>query len=118
MLIKIESTNGKPFVHGKYGKYLVPTVFRDNGSNLHLQPGEKPKYAIFFSLPYFDLRPLRKLDTMERNANIYPIRTLLQSHYRLASTEERDKKQAVRKLDHDKVISLPELWCLMINKRT
>lgn len=121
MLKKIESTNGKPFVHGRYGKYLVPTVFLDNGSNLYLQPGEKPKYAIFFSLPYFDLRPLRKLDPVERNANVYPIRTLLQSHYRLASTEERDKKQAVRKLDHlknDKVISLPQLWCLMINKRT
>lgn len=120
MLQKVQSTNGKPFAHGRYGKYLVPSVVHDPESNLTPQQGKGSNRGIFFSLPYFDLKPLAKLDVVERNASIYPITTLLQSRYHLTPREERDKKQVVRKLKHlenDKVISLPELWCLIINDR-
>jgi hypothetical protein len=118
MLKNIQTTNGKPFVRGKYGKYLIPLAVRYNGDDPDLNPGERPRYAIFFSLPYFDLKPLSKLEPVAKDIAIYPTRTLLQSHHRLASTEERDKKQAFRKLGHSKneqVLYLPQLWCLVIN---
>jgi hypothetical protein len=122
MLKNVQSTNGKPFVRGRYGKYLIPLAVRYNGDDPDLNPGEKPRYAIFFSLPYFDLKPLRKLapvaKDVAKDTAVYPTRTLLQSHHRLASTEERDKKQAFRKLGHSKnerVLYLPQLWCLAIN---
>ena len=118
MLKNVQLTNGKPFVRGRYGKYLIPLAVRYNGDDPDLKPGEMPRYAIFFSLPYFDLKPLLKLKPVPKDTAIYPTRTLLQSHHRLASTEERDKKQAFRKLGQSKnehVLYLPQLWCLVIN---
>jgi len=119
MLKNVQLTNGKPFVRGRYGKYLIPLAVRYNGDDPDLKPGEMPRYAIFFSLPYFDLKPLLKLKPVPKDTAIYPTRTLLQSHHRLASTEERDKKQAFRKLGQSKnehVLYLPQLWCLVIQR--
>lgn len=123
MLKNIQSTSEKPFVHGEYGKYLIPSAVRYDGEDPELPKEEEQKCAIFFALPYFDLRPLRKLKRVNKDAPLYLMRTLLQSHHRLASTEDRDKKQAVLKLANSQaekkheVLYLPELWCLIINQR-
>lgn len=76
------------------------------------------KSAMFCCIPYFSLGQYNS-SNFTRESFVHPIRTLLQSRYRLEATEKRDKQQVIRKLgrpEHDGILHVPQLWCLAINK--
>jgi hypothetical protein len=120
LLKKVRQTCKKDFMHGRYS-YLIPVSLRYDGSDPGIENSENAKHATFFSLPYFCLRPLRTLKHLTDGSSQYPTRSLLQSHYRLESTYERDKRQVVRELGrwrNGEALYLPDLWCVVVNKST
>ena len=117
LLRRVRHSCEKSFVHGKY---LLPVACRYVGNKSNLKLVEKAK-ATFFSFPYFCLRPLSTLKHLDRHATVHPPRALLQSHYRLESTGDRDKKQVVRKLGHwrdGEALYVSQLWCTLVDSST
>lgn len=108
------------------GYFLQPHANRYDGTHVLK---DKPDVAcIFFNFPYFSFskalpKPnvkgehhehLEKEDMDPRKDHEHPVRTLLQSRYRLNKTTVRDQIQAPRSLERKALTSfispLPEYW--------
>jgi hypothetical protein len=113
---KVRQTSEKHFIHGKY---LEPIAIRYNGNEKGPSGAEETKFVTFFNCPWFGLRPLLRLQT-DKDAPVFPIRTLIQSHYKLESTNRRDRGQIITKLAKDwirpnLVLCIPQVWVMIIS---
>ena len=128
LLNKVRNTSEKKFVHGRYLKPIT-LVYEgedpDLGASHHVEERPVRKTATFVSFPVFTTsHPKRHTSTKEFEG--HPVRSLLQSRYRLESTRRRDKEQVITKttsirdqLAHDThVVHVPQIWALMINNYT
>ena len=116
------------------GSYLTPLalrydIFKDSRYSFN-------KACLFMSFPYFAVAKPRGKRAFQRGDQDYPIRTLLQTHYHLIDTAERDKSQSIRGLEgttlkqyistpeqdvnhlsHDpvtEIIHVPQMWALIL----
>lgn len=91
------------------GCHYYRTVSEDSESS------SQPVDVIFFSLPFFDRKPLLVTSGVGTHTpDAFPSKTMYQTHYRYISTTEREKRQVLRSLGS--FIYVSQLWCLMINK--
>lgn len=123
---KVRTENEKRYLHGMY---LNPVV-------AHVEPREpsepsRRQYATFVNYPYFrTIADLCIKDPDEKprdhDQNDHPPRTLLQSHYKIISTEARDSKQVYKRLAEltsddgngiaTRNLFVPQLWAIHINE--
>jgi hypothetical protein len=128
------ATDERDFVGGKF---LNPATTRYDGQSKN--DDEKP--CTFFNFPYFSVeKPYAKshheAETPSTNPE-HPVRSLLQSRYRLEATDTRDLDQSITKLSRSEVrtcirpspnryeqnvnnkvkpiIHVPQLWCLSLS---
>lgn len=100
------------------GKYLTTGPMRYDGISSQGNDSDRP--CMFFSFPYFavgDFSAKRRRkhapidQRLARHLSIHPIRMLLQSRYRLESTQRRDEAQSITSLLSSEVqdcIQLPQ----------
>jgi hypothetical protein len=128
------ATDERDFVGGKF---LNPATTRYDGQSKN--DDEIP--CTFFNFPYFSLE--KRHAKTNREAEVpgtsveHPIRTLLQSRYRLEATDTRDLEQSITNLSRSEVrtcirpspnryeenvdnkskpiIHVPQLWCLSLS---
>ena len=135
LLKRVWATDERDFIGGKF---LVPGATRYNGQSKN--DDEKP--CTFFNFPYFSVeRPHTRTQPQVQptGGNLeHPVRTLLQSRYRLEATDARDQDQSITKLTRREVntcirpssnyagqdinnnkskpiIHIPQLWCLSLS---
>jgi hypothetical protein len=134
LLKRVWATDERDFIGGKF---LIPGATRYDGQSKN--DDEKP--CTFFNFPYFSVeRPHTKTQPHVQPAggNLeHPVRTLLQSRYRLEATDARDQDQSITKLTRREVntcirpssnyarqdvnnkskpiIHVPQLWCLSLS---
>ena len=115
LLNKVQRTCEKQFVHGRY---LKPTVLVYDGADPE-ETAKDQKTATFISLPIFTTESERHHKST-KDHELHPVRSLLQSRYRLESTKSRDKDQVIRKINSKAahVVHVPQIWALIINKHT
>ena len=115
LLDDVRKTCEKQFVHGRFLTPIVRVYDRTNPE----EPSEDPKTATFISLPIF-ITDVLKPHSSTKDFEGHPVRALLQSRYRLDSTESRDKGQVIGKVQapNDHVVHVPQIWALIINKNT
>ena len=78
------------------------------------------KTCIFFSFPYLSLSTAELRNYFTKKDFEHPPRTLLQSHYRLNKTKDRDKLQCVRWLKVEKLdpcLNAPKEDMQMLSKK-
>ncbi|KAI9831689.1 MAG: hypothetical protein M1819_004755 [Sarea resinae] len=115
ILNKTRRDSTKSFVHGSY---LEPNASCYRG--VDLQTEGSGISATFLCLPYFSCRPPTSY-SFKKGDRIYPVRALLQSRYRLESTQQREKKQAICSLENlsqSEIIHVPQLWSLVVDNHT
>ena len=114
LLNKIQKTCEKRFAHGKFLKPV--TIVYDGEGPVGSTSGYR-KTATFLCLSIFWLNHLRERTPVEVSTG-HPSRGLLQSRYRLESTERRDREQVIAKSrrHEDRVVHVPQLWALLINQ--
>lgn len=116
LLEKVQKTYEKHFVHGRF---LKPLTLEYSGAKP--DPGEVSKKATFLGLPVFTTECARQ-HTSSRYDDLHPVRALLQSRYRLESTQKRDRQQVITKSklheNHDHIVHVPQVWALIINDHT
>lgn len=135
LLKRVFATDERDFIGGKF---LAPGATRYDGQSKN--DDEKP--CTFFNFPYFSVeRPHARTPSQVQpvGSNLeHPVRTLLQSRYRLEATDARDQDQSITKLTRREVntcirpsfnyarqdinknkskpiIHVPQLWCLSLN---
>jgi hypothetical protein len=135
LLKRVWATDERDFIGGKF---LIPGTTRYDGQSKN--DDEKP--CTFFNFPYFSVeRPHTKTQSQRQPAGgdlEHPVRTLLQSRYRLEATDVRDQDQSITKLTRREVntcirppfnytgqgmnnnkskpiIHVPQLWCLSLS---
>jgi hypothetical protein len=135
LLKRVRATDERDFIGGKF---LIPGATRYDGQSKN--DDEKP--CTFFNFPYFSVeRPRTRTQPQVQPAggNLeHPVRTLLQSRYRLEATDARDQDQSITKLTRREVntcirpssnctgqdvnnhkskpiIHVPQLWCLSLS---
>ena len=117
LLNKVQKICEKKFVHGRY---LKPITIVYDGEDSGETCWKSKKTATFTSLPIFWLDSLQEQRSTTDPAE-HPSRALLQSRYRLESTERRDKEQVIvtrSGQNEHPVLHVPQLWALIINKST
>ena len=116
------------------GKFLTPRAVRYD--SLDSSKYSADKCCIFLAFPYFEVskEPMRR--PFMRGGWEHPVRTLLQSVYRLNDTVERDRNQCIRMLTRknlkscieadekdkaevspkvkEELILVPQLWALIL----
>jgi hypothetical protein len=134
LLKRVYATDERDFIGGKF---LVPGATRYDGQSKN--DDEKP--CTFFNFPYFSVeRPHTRAQSQVHPVGgnpEHPVRTLLQSRYRLEATDARDQDQSITKLTRREVntcirpssnyagqdinnnkskpiIHVPQLWCLSL----
>jgi len=131
LLKRVQMTDERTFIGGKY---LVPYTTRYDGQS----KDEDEKPCTFFSFPYFSVETRKgvkfpRLDIDKENPE-HPVRSLIQSRYRLESTLGRDKCQSIKTLPVDDVkrcihppyaskpelngkpiIHVPQIWVLSLS---
>lgn len=133
LLKRVWATDERGFIGGKF---LNPATTRYDGQSK--TDDEKP--CTFFNFPYFSVeKPHTKKSSKAGSAGLsleHPVRTLLQSRYRLEATNDRDPDQSITKLSRAEVktcirtpqnhgqenmdnnlkpiIHVPQLWCLSL----
>jgi radical SAM superfamily enzyme YgiQ (UPF0313 family) len=134
LLKRVWATDEREFVGGKF---LNPATTRYDGQSKN--DDEKP--CTFFNFPYFSIeKPHTETEDKAKPAGTnleHPVRTLLQSRYRLEATDDRDLDQSITKLSRSEVktcirqpyngdeentdhklkpiIHVPQLWCLSLS---
>jgi hypothetical protein len=135
LLKRVWATDERDFIGGKF---LIPGATRYDGQSKNAD--EKP--CTFFNFPYFSVeRPHTRTQPQVQpvGGNLeHPVRTLLQSRYRLEATDARDQDQSITKLTRREVntciqpssnyarqdvnnhkskpiIHIPQLWCLSLS---
>lgn len=100
LLKRLRSVAERPFAGGRY---LTPLALRYDNQDVSRYTVDKT--CIFFSFPYLAMAPSGFRKHFDKGHHEHPARTLLQSHYRLNNTTERDKFQCVGLLKDHKVRS-------------
>ena len=114
LLNKVQKTSEKKFV---YGRYLKPTTVVYYGEESSGAVRKISKTATFVSLPVFWLERPREHTSTKDSAG-HPSRALLQSRYRLETTENRDQEQVIAKSrpNEKRIVHVPQIWALIINR--
>ncbi|KAL8799866.1 MAG: hypothetical protein Q9182_005573 [Xanthomendoza sp. 2 TL-2023] len=86
LLNRVRLVTERDFVNGNF---LTPAVMR---YDLH----NALPYCMFVSFPYFLVAEGHNQSKFDKEGENHPIRTLLQSRYRLNETVDRDKSQCIR----------------------
>ena len=97
LLKRLRTVAERPFAGGRY---LTPLTLRYDSQDVSRYTVDKT--CIFFSFPYLAMATPDFREHFSKGDNKHPARTLLQSHYRLNNTTNRDKFQCIRLLkDHE-----------------
>ena len=128
MIRRVRENAERTFVGGSF---LIPLALRYD--NADLSKYNAGKSSTFLAFPYFHVR--REISRLcGKNEPFHPMRTLLQSCYRLNDTSERDKTQCIRMLSRkslrscidaeeteqvsknvkEELIFVPQLWALIL----
>ena len=100
LLKRVQLVSERDFVGGRF---LNPKAFRyDMLDDSRYGVG---KCCIFLSFPYFAVQKPQRREQFRKGDERHPVRTLLQSHYRLNETSEKDEAQCIRMLDGDRLRS-------------
>lgn len=75
------------------GKFLSPLALRYDNQDVSRYSVDKT--CIFFSFPYFLVAKPSLMKNFDKDDPRHPARTLLQSHYRLHRTDDRDRSQCI-----------------------
>lgn len=120
LFAKVKADHVKPYIHGRY---LQPCVA--HGQRLETSdPSKIGGHATFINYPYFSLMPdfwAKKWKNHAATDRRHPCQTLLQTRYRLTSTEKRDTKQVYRRLAESSdgnLLFVPQLWAVHIGHGT
>lgn len=93
LLKRVRNVAEREFVGGRF---LTPLALRyDNQDDSRYNVD---KTCIFFSFPFFLITNLEFRKHFEKDNLEHPARTLLQSHYRLNRTVDRDQDQCISRL--------------------
>lgn len=103
----------KTFIHGRF---LKPTTAISHSRDQRTKDSRRPKRVTFFCLPFFSIDRLKSYTTDKRHSG-HPLRSLMQTVYRLESTRQRDSNQILNTACNGDAVHVPELWALMIGKR-
>ena len=79
------------------GRYLTPTAIRYDNQDISKYTVDRT--CVFFSFPYFHVAKPEFRQHFRQKENRHPPRTLLQSHYRLNKTIDRDEYQCISLLE-------------------
>ena len=114
LLNKVQKTSENKFV---YGRYLKPTTVVYDGEGFGGAAQKIYNTATFVSLPVFWLERPRQRTSTKDSAG-HPSRALLQSRYRLETTETRDQEQVIAKSrpTEKRIVHVPQIWALIINR--
>lgn len=93
LLTRLRTVAEKPFVGGSY---LTPLALRYDNQDVSRYTVDKT--CIFFSFPYLAMAAPDFRNHFPKGHHEHPPRTLLQSHYRLHNTTERDHFQCIKLL--------------------
>ena len=97
LLTRLRTVAEKPFVGGSY---LTPLALRYDNQDVSRYTVDKT--CIFFSFPYLAMAAPEFRTYFPKGHHEHPPRTLLQSHYRLNNTTDRDHFQCIKLLkDHE-----------------
>ena len=86
------------------GRFLTPLALRYDNQDVSRYTVDKT--CIFFTFPYFLMANPGLRRHFEKGDSRHPPRTLLQSHYRLNKTIDRDEDQCISLLKDDTIASL------------
>ncbi|KAE9366239.1 hypothetical protein N431DRAFT_446424 [Stipitochalara longipes BDJ] len=103
LLTRVKKNAERPFIQGSF---LQPYVHRYDGQHSATEEGAKRKEdtsCLFFNFPYICLQDPSNVAPASSEENSYgnsyhPMRSLLQSQFRLSDTTERDKHQSLKYL--------------------
>ncbi|KAL8758055.1 MAG: hypothetical protein Q9199_001785 [Rusavskia elegans] len=131
LLNKVHDATERYFVNGRF---LTPTAMRYNLPDPSWYMGGM--CCIFVNFPYFAVGEERTRSSFDKGDERHPIRTLLQSRYRLNETVDRDESQCIRivsgsalksciqapdkETEHltrkvnDELIYVPQMWTLIM----
>ncbi len=90
LLKRVRNIGEREFVGGKF---LTPLALRYDNQDVSRYSVDKT--CIFFSFPYFLVAEPGLRKHFEKDDPRHPARTLLQSHYHLNRTIDRDKDQCI-----------------------
>ena len=93
LLTRLRTVAQKPFVGGSY---LTPLALRYDNQDVSRYTVDKT--CIFFSFPYLAMAAPDFRKHFPKGHHEHPPRTLLQSHYRLNNTTDRDLFQCIKLL--------------------
>jgi hypothetical protein len=96
LLKRVRNTKEKEFANGRF---LLPSVIRYDG--LSKSGDDKP--CTFFNFPYFCVQDPGSPTSTRGTGPEHPVRTLLQSRYRLENTGVRDGLQSITTLSQSEV---------------
>ena len=132
LLKRVQLVSERDFVGGRF---LNPKAFRYD--MLDDSRYGVDKCCIFLSFPYFAVQRPQQREQFRRGDERHSMRTLLQSHYRLNETSEKDETQCIRMLDaetlkscikvaqpaeishlnskpNEELVYVPQMWALII----
>ena len=115
LLKRIQVQHQRPFVGGSF---LAPVARRY--IILDDSKYSADRCCIFLSFPYFAVTEPQAETPIVKGESKHPVRTLLQSHYRLNETVERDKNQCIKLLQGKNLkscIEPPDLQTAHLNSR-
>ena len=115
LLKRIQVQHQRPFVGGSF---LTPVARRY--IVLDDSKYSADRCCIFLSFPYFAVTEPQAENPIAKGESKHPMRTLLQSHYRLNKTVERDKDQCIKLLRGKNLkscIEAPDMETAHLNSR-
>ena len=85
------------------GRFLIPLALRYDNQDISRYTVDKT--CIFFGFPYFEIAKPGLRHHFDKGSPQHPPRTLLQSHFRLNKTTDRDEYQCISLLGEGAVAS-------------
>lgn len=101
LLKRVRNTAEREFVGGRF---LIPLALRYDNQDISRYTVDKT--CIFFSFPYFLVAKPGLRRHFDKGNERHPPRTLLQSHYRLNKTVDRDEDQCISLLRDGAIASM------------
>ena len=98
LLKRIQDQHQRPFVGGSF---LTPVARRY--IVLDDSKYSADRCCIFLSFPYFSVTKPKAQKPFVKGDPKHPVRTLMQSHYRLNETVERDEEQCIKLLQGERL---------------
>lgn len=132
LLNRVRRVTEREFVNGSF---LTPKVMRYDMHDASRYGHNK--CCIFINFPYFAVNQTRERNPFKKGDARHPIRTLLQSRYRLNETVDKDESQCIRSVGsaalkscirnssqddidrlnrtaHTELIYVPQMWALIM----